>query len=430
MTSQPPPPPPNGDLQVIAYDESTGDPIDGASVQMTVAPSGQPLESCTTDSSGQCTFSSILTGSYSVSVSASGYQPGTGSGSVSSGQTGEVTVTLAPIVSLYSVTFTESGTSALTWSVTFNGGTQLSSSDSITFSNVANGDYEWSVTPPTGYVAVTSSGSVTVAGANVNQPITFESTLAVSISPSSASLSLGGFVQFTAFPTGGTGTYTDYLWTWVQQPGGNTGTYDSGTSNTYAFTPSSVATYEVWVVVTDSSGAQNIAPSSTVTVGGTQSTDLQVLAYSVATGDPVSGASAVMTSAPAGQQLLSGTTDSGGQYTFSNVLAGQYVVEISASGYQTQTSPPITVVSGQTEPYTFELSSTLLTTSTTVTCSPSTQDVGYNSKCSATVFGGSTPSGVVTFSSSSNTGTFSPSNGQCTLSSETCAVYYSDTTVG
>jgi hypothetical protein len=73
----------------------------------------------------------------------------------------------------YTVTFRESGLpQGYQWAVTFNGQTQSSTSNSITFS-AANGVYPFSITPPTGYMASPSSGNITVSGANVVEQITF-----------------------------------------------------------------------------------------------------------------------------------------------------------------------------------------------------------------------------------------------------------------
>jgi YVTN family beta-propeller protein len=67
-------------------------------------------------------------------------------------------------------------------------------------------------------------------------------------------------------------------------------------------------------------------------------TNLQVKVSSQTTGAAVIGATVTMTGVPSGAQpYLMGTTDSSGEYTFQNVLAGGYVVSVSAQGYQTNT---------------------------------------------------------------------------------------------
>jgi len=84
----------------------------------------------------------------------------------------------------YTVTFTETGLSLVTsplsgsalsvasWSVTLNGVTENSTTNTITFSE-PNGAYPFTVGSITGYTASPSSGTVTVNGASVNVNITF-----------------------------------------------------------------------------------------------------------------------------------------------------------------------------------------------------------------------------------------------------------------
>ncbi|MFP3257234.1 MAG: hypothetical protein RXO36_05500 [Candidatus Nanopusillus acidilobi] len=68
----------------------------------------------------------------------------------------------------YYVNFTESGLpSGYSWSVTFNNTQLSSSSDTISF-KVPNGQYSYSVTVPSGYIATPSSGIVIVNSSNQN----------------------------------------------------------------------------------------------------------------------------------------------------------------------------------------------------------------------------------------------------------------------
>ncbi|HVB95927.1 MAG TPA: pentapeptide repeat-containing protein [Nitrososphaerales archaeon] len=67
----------------------------------------------------------------------------------------------------------------------------------------------------------------------------------------------------------------------------------------------------------------------------------------------------------------------------------------------------------------------LVSTTTTVSCSPSSVNGASTTQCTANV-SGSSPTGTVTFRSSSGSGYFSPVNGQCTLSSGSCTVTYTD----
>ncbi|HML03696.1 MAG TPA: PQQ-binding-like beta-propeller repeat protein [Candidatus Bathyarchaeia archaeon] len=74
----------------------------------------------------------------------------------------------------YSVSFSESGLpSGTVWSVTFNGMTSRGSHSIVTFSGVKNGSYSYTVGSVPDYTASSSTGSVTVNGANASVLVTF-----------------------------------------------------------------------------------------------------------------------------------------------------------------------------------------------------------------------------------------------------------------
>ena len=74
----------------------------------------------------------------------------------------------------YTVTFTESGLSSETsWSVTFNGISESSTTNAITFS-LPNGTYSYTIKNVSGYSALPSTGSIKVNGNNKNQGILFK----------------------------------------------------------------------------------------------------------------------------------------------------------------------------------------------------------------------------------------------------------------
>jgi len=78
------------------------------------------------------------------------------------------------VIKKYSVTYTESGLpSGTSWSVTLNGSTLSSNTNTISFT-VSNGTYSYSIGSVNGYTASSSSGFITVNGANVNQTIIFK----------------------------------------------------------------------------------------------------------------------------------------------------------------------------------------------------------------------------------------------------------------
>ncbi|MGC8674645.1 MAG: hypothetical protein ACP5TI_05995, partial [Thermoprotei archaeon] len=128
-------------------------------------------------SNSQVTFQEPA-GTYQYSIgSVSGYTASPSSGSVTvSGATSEAITFTKILPTTYPVTFTESGLpSGATWSVTLSGQTQFSTTDEVVFSEAA-GTYSYSVSPPAGYSASPSNGSITVEGPSVSQAIKFTTT--------------------------------------------------------------------------------------------------------------------------------------------------------------------------------------------------------------------------------------------------------------
>jgi hypothetical protein len=82
------------------------------------------------------------------------------------------------------------------------------------------------------------------------------------------------------------------------------------------------------------------------------------------------------------------------------------------------------------ENYAYATVSIPTTSTTTVMCNPGDLPAGSLTTCTATVSGSSgTPTGTVTFSTS-GTGTFTPTNGQCTLGAGTCSVTFTPSSSG
>jgi uncharacterized repeat protein (TIGR02543 family) len=76
----------------------------------------------------------------------------------------------------YSVTFTESGlTSGTSWSVTLDGTTRTSTTTHVVFTYIADGAHNYTIDAQTGYYASTTSGTLTVSGANAQQSVIFTS---------------------------------------------------------------------------------------------------------------------------------------------------------------------------------------------------------------------------------------------------------------
>jgi uncharacterized repeat protein (TIGR02543 family) len=137
------------------------------------------------------------------------------------GQPGHLTWSMITQMAGHDVVFTESGlASGTSWNVTFNGNTQASSGNTVTFSGISDGTYSFSVLYPSGYSCSPSSGSITVSAADVSQDVTFtqdEYTLTVHTvgsgsvvkSPNQATYHYGDVVQLTAIANAG---YTFTAW--------------------------------------------------------------------------------------------------------------------------------------------------------------------------------------------------------------------------
>ena len=126
---------------------------------------------------GSSYFFSLANGSYSytISISDKTYSPSPYSGSFTvNGANVSESVAFSEVT--YVVTFIETGLpSGTSWSVTFNGTTLSSTTNTISFT-AANGTYSYSIGSISDYKVSPSSGSITVNGKNVSQSITFTSS--------------------------------------------------------------------------------------------------------------------------------------------------------------------------------------------------------------------------------------------------------------
>jgi YVTN family beta-propeller protein len=136
-------------------------------------------------SSGPITSStytaSLINGTYSYTVSTSDktYSPSPSSGSFTVNG-GSVSKSVSFPLVKYTVTFTESGLpSGTSWSVTFNGTTESSTTNTITFT-AANGTYSYSIGSVSGYTVSPSSGNITVNGKNISRDTIFTASSGIS----------------------------------------------------------------------------------------------------------------------------------------------------------------------------------------------------------------------------------------------------------
>ena len=141
--------------------------IEGATVSFNSA-------DAVTDANGQFVISDVVDGSYDYTVAMDGYISATGSVTVSGADVAEA-VTLTQISTVTITVVDGGGTAVAGASVTFDG--QAMDSDAngqAIYTGVVDGSYEYSVSHPD-YIA--TSGTITVAGADVNETATIELVL-------------------------------------------------------------------------------------------------------------------------------------------------------------------------------------------------------------------------------------------------------------
>ncbi|MGC8673270.1 MAG: hypothetical protein ACP5TO_07225, partial [Thermoplasmata archaeon] len=118
-------------------------------------------------------------GSYTYTIgSINGYtaSPSYGTITVNGANVSQTITFTATTTTTYTITFTETGLpSGTSWSVTLNGVTKTSTTNTITFTE-PYGSYTYTITLPSGYKTITSTGSVSTTQPSLNVPVTVSST--------------------------------------------------------------------------------------------------------------------------------------------------------------------------------------------------------------------------------------------------------------
>ena len=246
--------------------------------------------------SGSSYSFSLTNGTYSYSIGAvSGYSVSPSFGNVNvSGNNVPVAITFTPvktIVSNYTITFTEAGLpSGTSWSVTLNGISESSTTNTITFT-MPNGTYSYAIGSISGYTVSTSSGSMTVNGSNMSQTITF-TPVKITVMKYTVTFTESGLPSGTEW--------------YVNITASNGTTYDSGpitnssyslqlSNGTYSYTISSISGYNITqrsgsIGVSGRNTSQSITfskvsttpPSKKPTSPTTPNTDLYIIIGAVA----------------------------------------------------------------------------------------------------------------------------------------------------
>ncbi|MDE2046060.1 MAG: PKD domain-containing protein [Thermoplasmata archaeon] len=152
-------------------------------------------------------------------------------------------------------------------------------------------------------------------------------SLAVTLSAVPSTVSVGAPVAFTGSPSGGSGSYVSYAWTFGD--GGSTTTTGPTTTHPYAVT----GTYTPTVKVTDSSGQSATSASVVVSVVTPTGGVLDGWVRNASSGLLLGGATVAVKAASDGHPVASVLTPTNGSFRFP-LGSGSYVVNVSDPGYR------------------------------------------------------------------------------------------------
>jgi len=259
------------------------------------------------------------------------------------------------------------------------------------------------------------------------------STDAITVKCSPSSISLGSSTQCTATVSG-------------NSPGGSIrwtsdvmGTFSSSSCTLLSgachvsYTPSS-ASSPVTISASYGGDANNapVSGSFTLAVAAAHTTTTVTCSPATVTiGGNTTCTATVKGQGPTG--VISWASNSGG--TFQPTVC--ILTSGSCSALYLQSSVSTATITGvysgdsnnQGSSDTFVLTIAKAATKTSVVCTPSSIFVGFSTSCLAAVRGYS-PTGTATFSLSGGLGTFSPANGQCSLSLGNCSVSFKSNSTG
>ena len=381
-------PPTTGVLSGTVTNASGGRAIAGA----TVSDSGGT--STTTDGSGAYSLPGLTPGTHSVGASATGFNAGTKTASVTAGTTTSVNFSLtaappAPGSINGSVTSAADGTAISGARVSNTGGLTATTdgAGAYTLSGLTPGSHTLTATA-TGFSAQTQTASVTSGTTTMN--VNF------SLAPSATTQGVTGTVSSTvggAVITGAT----------VTDSGGGSATTDgSGVYNLPGLNPGS------HTLTASVAGYTSVTQTTTVAAGTTQTVNFSL------TPMPATGAlTGSVTNASGGAAIAGATvTDSGGPsastsasgaFTLSGLSAGSHTLTASATGFNPQTQSASVTAGNTTQNVSFSLTPTATGTPALVQESGATES-SASSSLTATFASSTSPGHLLVLSTSVYTG--------------------------
>jgi hypothetical protein len=364
---------PTGEAQ-YCYTVTTG------SISFASTPSGADIyiDSVLQSTKTPTTITGVTAGSHSYTLRLTGYNDATGTVTVTAGQTSTVSVTLTPVVTTGSISFSSTPSGA----DIYLDGTLQTTKTPATIINISAGSYTYTLrltgyTDATGTVTITAGQTTTVSVTLV--PVVTTGSISFSSTPSGADIYIDGTLQSSKTPSTitnvSTGGHTYLLRLSGYNDNTGTVTVTAGQTSTVSVTLTPVGTTGSISFASSPSGAdiyldnvlQTVKTPTTITSvsAGSHFYILRLSGYGDATGtvNVTAGQIAIVSitltpvtttgsisfiSVPSGAQIyLNGTLVAITPAMITSISAGSYSYILRLTGYKDATGT-VSVTAGQT----------------------------------------------------------------------------------
>jgi hypothetical protein len=316
-------------------------PASGSGATVTLTQGTTTVASTTADASGNYTFGSLPSGTYTVTPTRSGFtfSPASQTATVTSANVTGVNFT-ATAVPTYSVSGSiapaasgSGSTVTLTQGTTTVATTTADASGNFTFSGIANGGY--TVAPSkSGFAFSPSTQAVTVASANV---------AAVNFTISAASIySVSGLITPAATGSGATVALTQGTTTIATTTTDASGNYTFANLANGSYT---VAPTKTGYTFSPANRAVTIAGANVTAVNFTISAAL-IYGISGSITPAASGSGAIVALTQGTTTIATVTADGSGNYSFTSLAIGSYTVTPSKSGFAISPASQTVTIAG------------------------------------------------------------------------------------
>jgi hypothetical protein len=364
-----------GSLTVVVTD-TNGVAIPGASVTVTSTDAGTSPPVGTTDQTGTALFSTVQAGTYSVTVTATGYTALPVAITINSGQSLTLPITMSSAPTIISGTVFVTGTNpqvpiaGATLTLTDSTGTKplLATGSTTPITTVSGQDGSFSFTVPGG--VITSPSTVYVDGSASGYSPSLPPVPITSVNEITSTLTFAGIqvplskvasLNVTVVDAQ-TGTDISGIQVTAASATATLGPLTTPASGIVSFSGIAPGTYTITAIPSSYLSAGYVSPptytpSQTVTVGAGGTVPVTVtLNEAIGTvagavtgqlsGAAISGATVTITNTSTSTTAATATTNAQGGYGPISLRAGSYTITVSATNYITSTPVAFTLANG------------------------------------------------------------------------------------